>query len=221
MYVFKAQTKGETMAFKNILPYKLKRLLPILGLMGATLTGCDKDEYYIIVPPCQCPQQPGDKDDSDDNKDPGTENPGDDENPGTEDPKPEIKTHETTYVWGRIRTNNELIKNICASADSVEVSRVILANDGDTFGNTMSEKYIKEFYIDYIINKVTPENRHKLCGARILKDVKRESADAEKFMKDFGFDIRYYGEPVNTTVSSSQKNTNPPLRYAIGNNNQR
>ncbi len=216
------------MAFKNILSYKLKRVLPILGLMGATLTGCEKDEYYFVLPPCQCPQQPGDKDDSDDDK-----KPGDNEDPGTEDPKPEIKTHETTYVWGRIRMNSALIKNICASADSVEVSRVILANDGDTFGNVMSDKYIKENYIDYVINKVTPENRHKVCGANTLIDVVHESKKHEEGLKALGFDIRY-GDSATTTAAAAKKNnakdnvivyadtvvhssTTPPLRYAMQN----
>ncbi len=121
------QTKGKKMKFKKVLPYKLRRVLPILGFAGATLAGCSKDD------------------------------------------EPAIQQHDTVYNWGRFDISQVWpTDNINASADSVEVRRVILQLNDSQWGSDKDGKYglddrwILDEYVTPIWNNIKESNRHKV-----------------------------------------------------------
>lgn len=79
--------------------------------------------------------------------------------------------HNTTYVWG---DNNwyaiwpGVTDNVAKSADSTLVDKVILKNDGKSFGGTFTNMLMD--WMNTVIESVSPENRYKVRGAGTLNE---------------------------------------------------
>ena len=144
------------MKFIKTLPYKLKRILPIFGIAGASLlAGCNKDDE---------PTPPG--------------------------------LHDTVYTWTMDDMLHIPIADVCMSADSANVNRVILRYVGGPAWLKVST--LKNFLQNTIISEVTLQNQYKIRGDGEIPEMVMEAytdADLVKSKEDsvwltnFGFKL--------------------------------
>lgn len=124
-------------------PYKLKTLIPALGLAGISLfSACESNE-------------------------------------------PAQKQHDTVYSFGKGFINQEQIKNIAQSMDSIEVRYVILESQGVSMDYAGTGGI--RLGIDRIKKAAKPENDYKLRGCGILRNLMIDSLNDSIYLTDFGF----------------------------------
>lgn len=168
------QTKGKKMKFKKVLPYKLRRVLPILGFAGATLAGCSKDD------------------------------------------EPTIQQHDTVYVWGRDDVSQVWpTDNINASADSVQVRRVILQMNDTRWGSDVNgvggadDCWILNEYVTPLWDNIKESNRHKVIFKGPAYNVEKPTTDEQKqahyiLENNFGIFHAYVGHALPTSQQSQR-----------------
>ena len=163
------------MKFKKIMPYKIKRLIPMLGLAGAAMVmpGCEKTpiQQHMVMPGCE---------------------------------KTPIQQHDTVYIWGAFDWKNIWpADNVRASADSAEVRYVILQNDGNGF--TTIYDYELKSDLERLLFEVDAKNRHKVRGNGNIWHLTLTNDEYRKWLENFGFKITdpYYGEPGQTNPNKT------------------
>lgn len=82
-----------------------------------------------------------------------------------------VPLHDTTYVWGIENWSavQPLDEKVPSSADSASVRYVFLLNDGVSLDGLSTSWVLRN--MNMIIERVAPENRHKIRGAGTLNEV--------------------------------------------------
>ncbi len=118
--------------------------------------------------------------------------------------------HDTVYTWNVDDMSRILPPtDICMSADSANVNRVILQNT-DKSGQGYKVNELRDIFENQILEYVSPENRHKVRGrgeiSGYIRDLARDdygvnSADSTWLVK-FGFVLK---NPVYINTHSKQR----------------
>lgn len=104
---------------------------------------------------------------------------------------------ERTFVWGQGISSKDLAGVVAASADSVQVGKIILKSDGEDWGGTNNVSYIMSSKVQPLID-ACGRNQHKIVHTGLIQRpamrtdtpelYKTQQADSAKLV-NLGYEI--------------------------------